>query len=326
MLGTVKGTGILYDCASRTATPLAVGRSSGGKPVACAAWGAGAAPGGLLALGCKGGLLLLCRASDGGLERSVQLKGAISQLQFCEARAQAAVGSGPRSALLAANVGRRAVCVWQFPGALGPGDASSAPFELAFREGFGDLECFCWVHPRLLAAGFASGQLVAVSLAGGLAPGAGAGTELFSSRCLHGGAGALSWCGEAGALAAGGGCQLVVLGCREQEVALQAARVHALELEGGQRLSGLQYSPDGKLLTLLTTGGCLLHLLAAPPVLHGAWHDSVAFVDSNAAPSEVLLVAEPGASPVALPLAPDAEQLALGPGYLATAQGNKVGY
>lgn len=325
LLGTVKGTGILYDCATRTPTPLALGRGSTGKPVACAAWSAAAVPGGLLALGCKGGLLLLCRASDGGLERSVQLKGAVSQLQFCEVGAGGDAPPGPGGALLAANVGRRAVCLWQLPQALGPGNASSGPFELAFRAGYGDLECFCWVHPRLLAAGFSSGQLVAVSLSGGLAPGAGAGTEVYSGRCLAGGAGALSWCGEAGALAAGGGCQLAVLGCRGQEVALQAAGVHSLELEGGQRLAGLQYSPGGKLLTLLTTGGRLLHLLAAPPALHGAWHGSIAHVDPNAAPGAVLLVTEPGASPVALPLPPEAEQLALGPGLLAAAVGSKVG-
>ncbi|KAL4434272.1 hypothetical protein ABPG75_000713 [Micractinium tetrahymenae] len=335
VLGTVKGTGILYDCASRTTTPLALGRSSVGKPVACAAWSAGAVPGGLLALGCKGGLLLLCRACDGGLERSVQLKGAVSQLQFCETGAggegssqapPTGAGGGACGALLAANVGRRAVCIWQFPQALGPSATSVGPFELAFREGYGELESFCWAHPRLLAAGFSSGQLVAVSLSGGLAPGAGAGTELFSARCLQGAAGALSWCREAGALAAGGGCQLAVLSCRGQEVALQTAGVHSLELEGGQRLAGLEYSPGGKLLTLLTTGGRLLHLLAAPPVLHGTWHGSVAYVDPNTAPGEVLLVAEPGASPVALPLPPEAEQLALGPGYLAAAQGSRVWY
>lgn len=326
-LGTVKGTGILFNCATRTPTPLALGRGAAGKAVACMAWSAGAVPGGLLALGCKGGLLLLCRASDGGLERSVQLKGAVSQLQFCDLSASGEGGGAPArssGALLAANVGRRAVCIWQLPRALGASDASVGPFELAFRDGYGDLECFRWVHPRLLAAGFSTGQLAAVSLSGGLAPGSGAGTEVFSGRCLQGAAGALSCCGEAGVLAAGGGCQLAVLACRGQEVALQAAGVHALELDGGQRLAGLQYSPGGKLLTLLTTGGRLLHLLAAPPVLHGAWRSSIAYVDPSSAPGEVLVIAEPGASPVSLPLPPEAEHLALGPGMLAAAQGSKV--
>lgn len=145
-LGTVKGSGLIYDCESRATTPLSLGRSN--KPVTCAAWSTAAVPGGLLALGCKGGLVLLCRPADGVLLRSVQLKAAVSQLQFCEGgggsrsgspdgAAVAATGGEPRTstiatsgsygssrsascvspsgALLAANVGRRAVCIWQFP-------------------------------------------------------------------------------------------------------------------------------------------------------------------------------------------------------------------
>lgn len=62
-LGTAKGGGIIWDVASRAATPLQLGRSV--KAVCCMAWSAAAAPGGLLALGCKGGQLVLCRAADG---------------------------------------------------------------------------------------------------------------------------------------------------------------------------------------------------------------------------------------------------------------------
>ncbi|EFN51700.1 hypothetical protein CHLNCDRAFT_139823 [Chlorella variabilis] len=62
-LGTAKGGGIIWDIASRAATPLQLGRSV--KAVCCMAWSAAAAPGGLLALGCKGGQLVLCRAADG---------------------------------------------------------------------------------------------------------------------------------------------------------------------------------------------------------------------------------------------------------------------
>lgn len=336
-LGTVKGSGVVYDCDSRATIPLALGRN--GKPVTCATWSSAALPGGLVALGCKSGLLLLCRAADGSLARSVQLKGAVSQLQFCcggdcsegSAIGQDGVASPAGSgALLAANVGRRAVCIWQLPEALasdiGTGGTSSAgPFELAFREGYGEVEHYCWVHPRLLVAGFSSGQVVAVSLSGGPAPGAGAGTELFSLRCLHTAVAGIGWCARSSTLAVGGGTQLAVLNCHEQEVTLDAAGVHSLDLEAGQRVAGLQYSPDGKLLTLCSTAGRLLHLLATPTLLHGAWGSKVAYVDPASAIGEVLLVAEPHGSPVALPLPLEPELLALGPAQLAAAAGNKVG-
>ena len=148
VLGTVRGGGVVYDCDTRAITPLALARHAT-KPVASVAWSEAAAPGGVLALGCKGGLLLLCRASDGALLRSVQLKEAVSQLQFCEGDAAATAGAAAQQhpgALLAANLGRRAICVWQLPSALSDGNNSSgiglgapvsprsAPHELTFRE------------------------------------------------------------------------------------------------------------------------------------------------------------------------------------------------
>lgn len=335
-LGTAKGGGLIYDCSSGSALPLALGRAA--KPVCCAAWSAAAAPGGLLALGCKGGLLLLCRVADGGLARSVQLKAAVSQLQFCEPEADGA-GSDGGQALLAANVGKRSVCVWQLPRALAADSSSSSPragaaatgagappFELCFREGYGELEHFCWCSPRLLAAGFSTGQLVAVSLSGGLQPGSAAGTERFSALCLQGGVAALAWCPASGTLAAGAGCQLALLSCQGQEVAL-LAEAESLDLEAGQRLAGLHFCGAGTHLTAACTGGRLLHLLVRPPLLHGAWGGQVAYVDAGACPTEALLVAadQPWpAAPVALPLLVEPDLLALGPGQLAAAQGSTV--
>lgn len=334
-LGTTRGGGLVYDLDSLAATPLALGRA--GKPVCCMAWCASGAPGGLLALGCKGGLLLLCRASDGHLARSVQLKGAVGQLQFCEGGPDGdeQAHTAGTSALLAATVGRRSVCIWQLPQALadgtpagvGPAAAGSGAFELAFREGYGEVEAFCWMYSRLLAAGFSSGQLVAVSLSGGLVPGAGAGTELFSARVLQTAVAGLAWCPASETLAAGGGCQLAVLACRGGGTGVeQEGLPTTLELEAGARLTGLQFSPQGgKLLTVASTGGRLLHMLARPPHLHGAWGSQVAYVDMSACHSEALLLdVDRAAAPVALPLPGAPELLALGPAHLAAAQGSKV--
>lgn len=330
---------------SLTTTPLALGRAA--KPVSCMAWSAGAAPGGLLALGCRGGLLLLARPADGQLVRSIQLKGAASQLQFCDLPADgsedggAATGAAPGSggALLAANVGRRSVCIWQLPaaltgelagGAAAAAGSSGGAFELAFREGYGELESYCWVHPRLLAAGFSSGQLVAVALSGGLAPGAGTGTERYSARCLQSAVCSLSWCAAAGMLAAGGGCQVALLRCQGLEVVPEGEAM-SLELDGGARFAALQLCPpDGKRLTALTSAGPVIQLLARPPLLHGAWGGAVAYVDHSSCASEALLVdlarAGPAAagSPVAVPLAAEPDQLALGPGCVAAARGDQV--
>ncbi len=310
------------------------------------AWSAGAAPGGLLALGCRGGLLLLARPTDGQLVRSMQLKGAVGQLQFCELIAAGSTENGPGAtpsssgALLAANVGRRSVCIWQLPaalagepagGAAATAGSSGGAFELAFREGYGELETYCWVHPRLLAASFSSGQLVAVALSGGLAPGAGTGTERYSSRCLQSAVSSLSWCAATGLLAAGGGCQAALLRCQSLEFVLEGEAV-SLELDGGARLAGLQLCPpDGKRLTAATSGGRLMQLLARPPLLHGAWGGVVAYVDHSSCASEALLVdlgrSGPAAagSPVAVPLPAEPDQLALGPGCLAAARGDQVG-
>lgn len=307
------------------------------------AWSAGAAPGGLLALGCRGGLLLLARPVDGQLVRSIQLKGAVSQMQFCELTAAGNTGDDTTSAsggaLLAANVGRRSVCIWQLPAALageaaGGGAAagsSGGAFELAFREGYGELETYCWVHPRLLVAGFSSGQLVAVALGGGLAPGAGTGTERYSARCLQSAVSSLSWCAATGLLAAGGGCQAALLRCQGLEV-VPGGEAVSLELDGGARLNNLQLCPpDGKRLTAATSAGRVMQLLARPPLLHGAWGGVVAYVDHSSCASEALLVdlgrSGPAAagSPVAVPLPAEPDQLALGPGCLAAAQGDQVG-
>lgn len=138
-LGTMRGSGLVWDLSTHAATPLALGRQ-GGKPVCCMAWSASGAPGGLLALGCKGGLLLLCRAADGGLARSVQLKGAVGQLHFCEAGSssaddRAAPSATPAGALLAATVGRRSVCIWQLPQALAGDSVAGASGPAAAGSG-----------------------------------------------------------------------------------------------------------------------------------------------------------------------------------------------
>lgn len=343
-LGTAKGGGLTYDLATRAATPLVLGRAA--KPVCCMAWSPGAAPGGLLALGCRGGALLLCRAADGGLVRSVQLKAALSQLQFCEleggpADRRCSSGSGggggslPRAgALLAGNVGRRSVCIWQLPQALSAAEGGSGgggdAFELAFREGYGELEAYTFVHPRLLVAAFSSGQVVAFSFngvtpAGGLMPGTG--TELFSQRCLQAPAAGLSWCSAAGTLAVGGGRQVALLSCRGQQVALEGDTADlgsALE-PGAQRVAALHCCPDGRLLTVLSSTGRLAQLLARTPLLHGVWGAQVAFVDPSASPRQALLLSvDQPSAPVAHPLPVEPELLALGPGVLAASQGCMV--
>ena len=335
-LGTARGTGVAYDCATLTATPLALGRAA--KPVCCMAWSADAVPGGLLALGCRGGLLQLCRPASGALEGSAQLKGAVSQLQFCK-RGGGDGPAGPAAepkggALLAANVGKRSICVWEMPQALGGGAAGShrggsiaGVFELTFRESYGALEHFTWVHPRLLAAGFSSGQLAAVSLTGGLQPGTGAGMERFSARCLQAAVAGLAWCPATDTLATGGGCQLAVLRCRGQEVELEAD-ASTLELDAGQHLAALQFAPGGSHLTAASSGGRLLNLLVRPPLLHGAWGGRVAYVDHGSSTGQALIVAtDPAdvAETLALPLpACQPELLALGPGHVAVACGGQV--
>ena len=301
----------------------------------CLAWSAAAAPGGLLALGCKGGLLLLCRAADGGLVRSVQMKGAVSQLQFCGGSEGADAGQAPATgALLAANVGKRTVCIWQLPQALAAGEpGSSGAFELAFREGYGEVEHYCWVHPGLLVAGFSSGQLVAVALSGsgGLRTGCGTGTELFSARCLQQAVAGLSWCAASQTLAAGGGGQLALLSCRGPDVTVEQYASTPDSLEATQRVASVQFSPPtGRLLTVASTGSKLLQLLARPPLLHGTHGGRLLYVDPAVSAAQALLLPEPGqqaaaAAPLALPLPVEPELLALGPDHFAAVQGNKVG-
>lgn len=210
--------------------------------------------------------------------------------------------------------------------ALLPFPSLSCPALQSFREGYGEVEAFAWVHPRLLAAGFSSGQVVAVSLSGGLAPGSGAGTQLFSARLLHTPVAALAWCPAAQVLAAGGGSQVALLACRGDGAEVeQEGGAATLELEPGARLAALQFSPDGKLLSAASSGGRLLHLLARPPHLHGAWGTRVAYVDPSACASEVLLLdVERGSAAVALPLPAEPDLLALGPSHLAVAQGSRV--
>lgn len=343
-LGTARGTGVICSLATRATTPLQLGRST--KPVACMAWSGAAAPGGLLALACKGGALLLVRAADGCVARALQLsKTVATQLLFCEADAPGGGGGRPATAtpagcsLLAANLGGRSVGVWQLPQALAAdhGGASGGVCELSFREGFGQLEQYCWLSRSLLLAGFSSGQLVAaaVALGGGLQYGGGTGAEVFSSRALDHGVVSLSWCPASGLLAAAGGGQLAVLRCclggggeppsLHQEGAL-------LELERNQRVASVQASPCGRLLTLATASGRLLQLLASPPLLHGACGGRLAYVDPAASTAEARLLEAasllPGACgerlAAALQLPCEPELLALGPTHLAAAQGNKV--
>lgn len=200
------------------------------------------------------------------------------------------------------------------------------PTRQSFREGYGEVEAFAWVTPRLLAAGFSSGQVVAVSLSGGLAPGSGAGTQLFSARVLTTAVAALAWCPAAEVLAVGGGSQVALLACRSGGAQVeQDGPATSVDVEAGARLSALQFSPDGKLLTAASSGGRVLQLLARPPHLHGAWGARVAYVDPSACASEALLLdVERGSAPVALPLPADPDRLALGPAHLAVAQGSRV--
>ena len=296
-LGTAKGGGIIWDVASRAATPLQLGRSV--KAVCCMAWSAAAAPGGLLALGCKGGQLVMCRAADGCVVKTVQMKAALGQLQFCDAETvpgggaiRPATATPDGCSLLAACLGRRTVCIWQLPQPMGGEGGSGGTFELAFREGYGDLLQYCWLSRRLLVAGFSTGYLVAVALSGGLQPGSGSGTELLSSRALHHSGSALSWCAATGMLAAGAGGRLALFSCALEgpEAPRVVQQPGVTELEGAHRVASLQASPCGRLLTVGTESGKLLQFLAKPPLLHGACGGKLAYVDPAASLTQALLL------------------------------------
>jgi hypothetical protein len=329
----------MHDVSTRAATPLQLNRST--KAISCIAWSPVAAPAGLLALGCKGGALLLVRAADGCVVRSIQMKAAVSQLQFCDPEAAAdgqvrpATATATACSLLAANLGGRAVGIWQLPQALA---ADSGGFELAFRDAYGDLQHYAWLSRRLLVAGFSSGQLVAVALSTGTQPGVGIGTELFSSRSLHQAVSSLSWCAATGALAAAGGGQVALLQCVVGG-GLEAPTVQqdggVMELEANQRLASIQLSACGRLITLGTASGRLLQLRATPHLLHGTCGNRLAYINRAASLSQALLLDAAGLQPgrqrhsqgataVALQLPVEPEHLSLGPTHLAAAHGSKV--
>ena len=275
------------------------------------------------------------------------LKAALGQLQFCDAETVSGGGAvHPATAtpdgcsLLAACLGRRTVCIWQLPHPMGGEGGSGGTFELAFREGYGDLLQYCWLSRRLLVAGFSTGYLVAVALSGGLQPGSGSGTELLSSRALHHSGSALSWCAATGMLAAGAGGRLALFSCALEgpEAPRVVQQPGVTELEGAHRVASLQASPCGRLLSVGTESGKLLQFLAKPPLLHGACGGKLAYVDPAASLTQALLLdtaslqaqqqqqqqQQQHRPAVPLPLPVEPELLALGPTHLAAAVGNMV--
>lgn len=146
-LGTVRGTALAYDCATRTLGPLAARHA---KPICCGAWSGSD----VIALGSWDASLSLCRAADGRLAKSISLRGRPAEVAFCRGAVDGA------ALYLSVAAGRRALYVWEVPLAL-VSDAVP-PLELSFPpELHGDLECHAWVGDGLLAAGFSSGQVVA---------------------------------------------------------------------------------------------------------------------------------------------------------------------
>ena len=102
-------------------------------------------------------------------------------------------------------------------------------------------------------------------------------------------------------------------------------------LEATQRVASLQFSPSaGRLLTVASSCGKLLQLLARPPLLHDTHGGRLLYVDPAVSAGHALLLPEPGqqagpAAPLALALPVEPDLLALGPDHLAVVQGNKVG-
>lgn len=105
---------MVYDCASRVATPLHV---RAGKPACTAAWvdGNGGAGRSLVAVGFRDQHVAWLDPGSGALLRLVSLRGVPADLQVW-----VPPDGGP--ALLAASVGGRSLLVWQLPLAALPGE------------------------------------------------------------------------------------------------------------------------------------------------------------------------------------------------------------
>lgn len=114
LVGSARGGAVVYDCASRVATPLHVRAS---KPACTAAWvdgndGAGRS---LVAVGFRDQHVAWLDPGSGALLRLVSLRGVPADLQ-----PWVPPDGGP--ALLAASVGGRSLLVWQLPLAALPGE------------------------------------------------------------------------------------------------------------------------------------------------------------------------------------------------------------
>lgn len=317
MLGTVRGTCLLYDCASRLLTPLGLRHN---KPVCCGAWSSSD----VIALGSWDGQLSLCRAAaDSRLAKSIALKGRPGDVRFCHS------ASDGCCLYLSAAVGRKSLLVWEVPLAL----VSEAvpPNELAFpTERYGELECHSWVGDGLVAAGFSSGQVVVVAVGGGRggpAAGRGPGAELFSCKLLPQPVAAMAWSPLNEWLAVGVGARVAILHCDSGAGAgagVQQLHGQGVELEGVQSVAGLEWSPSGDLLTVASCNGRLHQYLVRALLLHATCGSLLAYAVSLA---EVVVedAAAPKRPSATVRLDAEPALLALGPDKLAAARGAQVG-
>ena len=258
VIGTAKGNVLVYNQLTRKKIPV-LGKHP--KKIHCGAW----SKENQLALGSDDCTLTLSNDVGDTLEQT-ELKHAAKEMVFATQKTSKHDNS-TKETHLSINMGGQSLLLYDLT------DPEN-PLELAFQQRYGQIVTHEWFGDGFMMLGFSEGFLVVIST-----DMAEIGEELFSGRFHQKSlydiaySPALKYAAVAGDF----GIKLIEM---TQFKDLKKEAVPNADLSKTARVTKVQWSPDGHILTAATDDGAVHAFLARMPVAHAAFGTVVAYLSS----------------------------------------------
>ena len=312
-IGTAKGNLLIYNKVQKKKVPV-VGKHA--KRIVCGGWSNG---GNKLVLGSDDRTITISNEAGDTLIHT-ELKYPPYEASFTNRSAYMSRQSNRESVddTVSANLGGKSLLLLNIL------DESEDPMELTFATSsvngpcrYGDLLHYEWYNDNMLIIGFSGGWIIVVSTELNEIGEEKYATQVFSSKLTT-----FSYNPQLKRVATAGTDGVRVLDTKDFKE-MTGGYISSDEMENG-KVTKLQWSPDGQILSVATSAGNIYNFLAKMSVLYASYRSSVAYLSSL---REVSIVnAKRKSRPVEVTLMLEPAVIAVGAKHIAGGMNNKVYY
>jgi len=299
-IGTAKGNLMLYSTATRRST-LIQGKHS--KKITCGAWNLD----NKLALASLDKTLSI-NDERGELVEQAKLKYDPVDIQFAEQKmdAQTPMAGGGKEMTVSINMGHQTILMYNMAD-------QDNPVELAFQPKYGEIATYKWFGDGYMMVGFSKGYVIAISTHMKEI-----GEELQSLKVHESSLYDVVFSSQLNKLATCGDDGLRVVDMTDWKELKSEHREFNREEGDPERM---EWTKDGQILSVATSGGYLFNFLMAMPVL-SAYHQTKLLYLSSLRHVSIVDVGADSAPVVSLEIAIEPSFLALGPTHVAVGMNN----